>query len=187
MIRGVISSIICFVVFATCLIAPFVSWGKTSAEIYLEVAAKFAIDPDMVDISFNNGRVLNASTGEMVGGTSQTVWVMNEHGEFVIDSFIIQVQESIIRPMTVSTIFHEVAHAAQDKHGLWDSSSQYSREQHAELLAFNLMWRSGYWWNAIHMLFMHSFKAKPSEYIVTDQLWSTAFTGARTVDFRAFA
>ena len=168
-------------VVSACLIAPFVSFGHSLDTVRMDAAAMFGIPEERYSMTFQSGRVLNAHTGDMVNGTFQRTFIELECGTFE-SHYRMQVQNSIMRPMTVSTIFHEFGHAAVREHGIWRrSESEYTEEQFVEKLAFQMMWNSGYWWNAIHMSFMHSFGGKPREYRAPATIWSTIFTGKNAV------
>ena len=88
---------------------------------------------------------------------------------------IVQVKKQSVRVFMIATIFHELAHAAQDKYNL--DFGKYTREQHAEILCFKTMVNNNYWWESIHLLSLHTFFSKPSEYRVPTELWQIAFTG----------
>ena len=165
---------ITFIFLILAFIVPFFSFGKSYDQVCLDAARMYGINEGDYEIHFSFGKVLNAS-GESVNGTFNVSLDGEAHGVYVI-----QVQKSeFSRSMTVATIFHEFAHAAQHKYNL----DLYGNtvEQDAELLAFNTMWRSGYWWDAVHMLWMHSFHFKPSNYLAAKKLWYTALTGIQTV------
>ena len=152
---------------------PFVSFGKNYDAVCADAAAYFGIDADEYEVHLEKGRVLNAA-GEEVNGTFNVELDGQANGVYII-----RAQKSFSRPWTIATIFHEFAHAAQHKYNL-DLGTR-TREQHAELLAFNTLWRSGYWWNATHMLFIHTLHLKPSDYLAPAALWTAVFTGAKTV------
>jgi hypothetical protein len=154
---------------AVCIVAvPFISFGKPIAEVCKDAAVLYGIKADEYQIEFTK-KVVNAN-GEEVSGTFTVA-----SGEKQI--YTIRIQKSVSRAVTVATIFHEFAHAAQHKYGLWNEKNDYTHEQHAELLAFNTMWHSGYWWNAVHMLYMHTAHAKPADYLAPEQIWKLAVTG----------
>jgi len=147
---------------------PFISFGKSLEQVCTDAARHFGINEDEYEMHFTRGKVVTAA-GEEVNGNI----VFNEEGRAV---YTIRVQKSYSRPFTIAVIFHEFAHAAQHKYRL--DYQGYNAEQHAELLSFNTMWRSGYWWNAVHLLYMHSWHAKPKDYLVPRELWNIALTGA---------
>jgi len=159
---------------------PFLSFGKSLEAVAADAARYFGIDEDEYEIRFLK-KVINAQTGEEVNGTHNIVFDDNTNPVHSI-----QVQKSFSRPFSIAVIFHEFAHAAQDKYNMKDSFGKFTREQHAELLAFKMLWRTGYWWNATHMLLMHTFHAKPKEYLVAKQLWTNAVTGVSPVSMPRF-
>ena len=93
----------------------------------------------------------------------------------------IQVKKQSMRVFTIATIFHEFAHAAQEKYDL--KLGKYNREQHAEILCFSTIMSTPYWWEGIHLLSLHTFFAKPTSYRVPQELWQTALTGTSPVMF----
>lgn len=162
------------IILTALFIVPFISFGKDYDAVCADAARMYGIKPEEYEVHFSNGKVLNAS-GVGVAGTFNVALDDDAHGIYVI-----QVEKAAMsRPMTIATIFHEFAHAAQHKYNL--SYDGITVEQDAELLAFNTMWRSGYWWNAVHMLWMHTFHFKPGNYLVPGKLWYTALTGIETV------
>ena len=170
--------IVYFILGVTLLTSPFLSFGKSLDEVVIDAAHFFGIEEHEYEIEFISGRVLNAA-GEEVSGTINEYEC--EEGSIV---YKIRIQRSILRPLTIATIFHEFAHAAQLKYELldkYDMFGEYNREQHAELYAFNVMWQSGYWWNAVHMLILHTFGGKPSQYRAPATMWNTVLTGANAV------
>ena len=171
-----------FVVLALLCIAigaPFISFGEGYDTVSTDAAAMFGIDKSEYEFHLQDGKVLNASTGEYVNGT------ISESLDEESPKYVIRIQKSFSRPWTIANIFHEFAHAAQKKYGLKDP--ELNPEKHAELLAFNVLWRSKYWFNAWHMIYMHSFFAKPPEYRIPGKLIYTALTGENTAHFDAFA
>jgi len=157
------------------VLSPFISWGKCDHDVIADVARMYGFEPHEYEVVMVSGKVLNASGDEVTGK-----WEHEDDGVHIIT-----IQKSIFRPITVQTIFHEFAHAAQLKYNLYEPvKDKYQYEQHAELIAFNVMWQTGYWWNAVHSLFMHAFSLKPKEYLATREIWTTAFTGTKSVDFR---
>ena len=153
---------------------PFIGFGKNLDAVCKDAARYFGIDEDEYEVRFVK-RVVSATTGENVNGTFNI--------DFEKGVYSIRVQKSFSRPFTIGVIFHEFAHAAQHKFNMEDRGDfgKYTREQHAELLAFKMLWSTGYWWNGLHMLFMHSFRAKPKEYLAAGPIWSNALTGASAV------
>ena len=173
--------IVCIVILAAFLVAPFFSWGASYDTIVADAALLFGIDEDEYELTFYTGTLLNAADEE-VSGTFSTI-ARNVDGE-TKTIFIIRVRKYTFRPLTISTIFHEFAHAAQYKYDLLDDSDkhgEFSREQHAELLAFDTLWRSDHWWNSVHMLYMHMFWGKPADYRAPGVILNTMVTGARAV------
>jgi len=162
---------------------PFIGFGKSLEAVAADAARYFGIGEDEYEIRFLK-KVVNAQTGEEVNGTHKWDFIKTEDGVKPIHS--IEVQKSFSRPFSIATIFHEFAHAAQDKYDMRDSYGDFTREQHAELLAFRMLWRSGYWWNGTHMILMHTFRAKPKEYLVAGHLWNNALTGASPVSMPTF-
>ena len=173
--------VLVFVLFASVCALPFIvpsTWDYNA--VIRDAARLYGINEDEFNVTFINKPILNAATGEESVG----LW------HFDIDNRAngihnIQIQKSISRPMAIATIFHEFAHAAQYKYKL--QHPNYTTEQHAELMAFNTMWNSKYWWNATHMLTMHTIKLKPAEYRVTNELWNCAMTGTNVMGFRPLA
>ena len=166
--------VIIFTVMMVLFIAPFISFGKSLDKVCADAARMYGIGEGEYEVHFSSGRVLNA-IGQGVSGTFNV-----KQSDESLDFYSIQVEkDSLSRSMTVATIFHEFAHAAQRKYKL--DLEGNTVEQDAELLAFNTMWRSGYWWEAVHMLWVHTFHFKPSEYLVPGKLWYTALTGVETV------
>ena len=174
----------CLVIFCiltiVVLVTPFIGFGKCYYAVAADAARMFGIYEHEYRITFYRGRLLNAA-GESVSGT----FTLTRDGAEDTRIFTIRVRRYISRPMTIATIFHEFAHAAQYKFNLICDrgyfNGRYNREQHAEVLAFNKMWQSGFWWNSIHMLTMHTFWGKPSEYRAPRTLWRTFLTGSSTV------
>jgi len=151
------------------MLIPFFGFGKSLEAVAADAARLFGISPDEYTLTIERGRVVTAA-GESVNGM---IWsTMDARGNFHFD---ITIRRSISRPFTIATIFHEFAHAAQSKFNL--CYGEFTSEQHAELLAFHMMMRSNYWWNGLHMLMTHSFRTKPSDYLVAGTLWNMAFTG----------
>ena len=171
---GYTKSVLKFLIFLCLLViitfgAPFIGFGKNLNAVCADAARMFGIDENEYRVEFVK-KVVNAS-GEAVNGTFNISFEDSETGEYII-----RIQKSpISRTFTVGVIFHEFAHAAQHKYKL--KLDGYTREQHAEMLAFNMMWRSGYWWNGVHMLMLHTLNAKPVDYRVSKQLWNIAASG----------
>jgi len=160
------------------IVAPFISFGKSYYDVAADAARMFGIYEHEYRVTFYRGRMVNAA-GQEVSGTFNLA--LDGEANLI---FNIRVRRGLSRPMTIATIFHEFAHAAQYKFNLVDENGYqngYNREQHAELMAFNMMWQSGYWWNSIHMLTMHTFWAKPSSYRAPSSMWNTFLTGATSV------
>lgn len=147
------------------LLVPFVSFGKDLNAVAADAAALYGFDHDQYVITFDN-EVKN-SKGENISGVYQ--------GYATVESkkvHYIRVQKHLFRPITIATIFHEFAHAAQYQYEL--DMGTLSREQHAEILSFTTMWQGGYKWNAIHLLNIH-LVGKPKEYRIPELIWNTAF------------
>jgi hypothetical protein len=168
------SVIFAFVVLFGLCAAPFIGVGKNYDAVIADAARMYGLEAHEYEIVFTDKVIINAAGEEATGLFHE------ENGVYVI-----KVHKTFSRPYTIATIFHEFAHAAQKKYNL--DTGKYNKEQHAELLAFNTMWQSKYWWNAVHMLGMHSFYLKPPEYRVTYELWGGFITGASIVDFPAKA
>jgi hypothetical protein len=176
MLRNLIK---CILIISTIIViivgAPFFSFGKKSYESICADAAKYyGIDEGEYIIHITKGKISFAA--ELISGTYNLEYDENDRRVYVIN-----IEKSVSRPMTIETIFHEFAHAAQNKYNM--DYGNYNREQHAELMAFNAMWRSNYWYNALHMLEMHSFHLKPKEYLCAAPLWKSIATGQKTVNF----
>ena len=157
-------------------IAPLFSWGKSYDDVIATAAQMFGIEEHEFEINLTRGRVVNAA-GENVSGTFRLCVRVTEYNR-VYGVYVINVRQTFSRPMTIQTIFHEFAHAAQHKFRLCFGGLH--REQHAELLAFNKMWHGGFWWDALHMLGVHGLRLKPSDYLVPRQIMRTMLTGEIT-------
>jgi len=177
MLRRTVRNIIKILMFvlivsSVVIIAPFFTYSKKSYEsICKDAAAYYGIEEGEYILHISKGKI--AFAAEMVQGTMTT----EEEEERKV--YVINIETTPSRPMTIETIFHEFAHAAQTKYAL--DLKGYNREQHAELLAFSAMWRTKYWYNAVHMFTMHTAKLKPAEYLCGKQIWNTALTGIDTV------
>ena len=171
-------------VFVLIVGAPFIGFPKGD-ECYHDVAARaaeyFGIEKYEYEISFVSGTLVNASGEEIEGNFNIRTADSNTFREI----FVIRVKTSLSRPATIATIFHEMAHAAAYKYEV--ENDGYTDEQQAELLAFDAMWQTRYWWNAVHMLYLHSFFMKPSDYLTPKKLWWGAITGSRTIAFTPHA
>ena len=144
---------------------PFFGFGKSYEKVSAEAAALYGLDINDYEVSFQK-KVRN-SQGESVQG------IIAYSGE---KKPTIKIQKSWSRPMVIATIFHEFAHAAQYAYDL--DMGNYTREQHAEVLSFSVMWSSKYWWNCLHLIPVHMV-GKPKEYRATNDLFSIMFTGAK--------
>ena len=146
------------------LVVPLISFGGDDYEtVASRAAATFGIGEDEFTIEFTND--LRNSQGQSVAGLYLGIEVINDRKVHRI-----KVQRHFLRVITVGTIFHEMAHAAQFHHGL--CPGEFNLEQHAEILAFHAMQQSGFWWYSLHMLSFHTFHLKPTQYIATAQMWS---------------
>jgi len=152
--------------------APFIGFGKSYDKIIADAARAFGINEGEYEVHFTK-TVVNAK-GEEVSGTFNVVLDGQANGIYTL-----HIQKSYSRTFTVGVIYHEFAHAAQHKYYL--SPGNYSKEQHAELLAFNALWHSKNWWNAVHMISLHTWHAKPKDYLVPREIWKTTLTGINTV------
>jgi hypothetical protein len=155
------------------LMSPFVSWGWGHGydRVIADAAEHFGIDlaTDNIRVIFTDKPILSAA------GEANGLMAPERDDRANLIGYTITVQKSFSRPWVIATIFHEFAHVAQHKYAL--DPRDYSREQHAEILAFSALWHSPYWWNATHMLIMHSCHFKPKNYIAAGALWNTAATG----------
>ena len=157
----------CLIIILLFLAVPFISFGKeTYNEICADAAQLFGLNEDEYRVEFLKN-VVNAS-----GRPVDSLFNYDDYNVKTI--YTIQVKKTISRALTIGNIFHEFAHAAQHKYNM--DFGGYTREQHAEMLAFNTLWKSTYQWNAVHMLTLHSFRAKPSDYLVTKEVWDIALT-----------
>jgi hypothetical protein len=163
-IFGGIALIVAFV-----CITPFINLKAVNYESICKDAAKiYSIEEDEYVLTFKKGKISFAK--ELVSGTLD----IDEE-----EMYEIVIETNYSRPMTIATIFHEFAHAAQDKYNL--DLRGYNIEQHAEILAFQTMWRSKYWYNALHVLEMHSFKLMPRDYLCPTPIWKAAISGLEVV------
>jgi len=164
------------------LISPFVSWGwgKEYDTVISDAANYFGIDliEDNIQVIFVDKPILSAA------GEANGLMVPLRDDRAALTGYKISVQKSLSRPWVIATIYHEFAHIAQHKYDIRDE--RYGTEQHAEVLAFDALWHSKYWWNGVHMLAMHSFHFKPKEYIAAGALWNTATTGQHATSFHGF-
>ena len=167
------------VIIIAAIAAPLVSFGKNYNAVCADAAAYFGIDPDEYEIHFTKGKVINASNEE-VNGTFNVTFEIDEETEQETLVYVIRVQKSFSRPFTIGVIFHEFAHAYQHKYRDKIDFNGFTREQHAEMLAFDTLWQSGYWWNSVHMLMLHTWHAKPADYLVPKQIWTATLTGANS-------
>jgi len=160
------------------VISPFISFGACNYTVASDAARMFGIEEHEFRITFYSGTLLN-TRGEAVSGTFQ------KQSTSTGPMFNIRVRNYLSRPMTIATIFHEFAHAAQYKYNMLCENrlynNTYNHEQHAELLAFDKLWRSHYRWNALHMPIMHTFGGKPGFYRAPTSMWRSIFTGAPAV------
>jgi len=143
---------------------PFIGFGKSYEKVSADAAALYGLDINNYQVSFQ--KTVRNSKGETVQGLIQ----------YNDEKPVIQVQKCWSRPMVIATIFHEFAHAAQYAYSL--DTGKLTREQHAEVLSFSVMWSSKYWWNSLHLLPVHMV-GKPAEYRATNVLFNIMFTGAK--------
>ena len=143
---------------------PFIGFGKSYEKVSADAAALYGLDINNYDVSFHK-TVRNNKDQEVQG--------LITYGE---KKSVIRIQKSWSRPMVIATIFHEFAHAAQYAYAL--DTGKFTREQHAEVLSFSVMWSSKYWWNCLHLLPVHMI-GKPAEYRATGTLFSVVFTGVK--------
>ena len=174
------------VVFMTVVfLAPFINFGgahkNNFEQVVRDAAAHFGIEEHEYEIQFLSGRFLSAGTNAVQGN------IRMDFSEELTRKYVITIHTSLSRPMVISTIFHEFAHAAQDKFRYSMYFGNYNKEQHAEILAFHAMWNSRYWWDALHMLTMHTFPMKPSEYRIPRTLWKIFATGENVLNFHSQA
>jgi len=183
MIKGLL---LFFLLGAILLVSPFMNFGKCLDQAVNDAARMFGIAGHEFNVTFYSGRLLNAR-GQSVSGTITFEREIDTENERINTVFNIRIRRYLSTPMTIATIFHEFAHAAQYRFNLVCRETGYcprgyNREQHAELMAFQKMWRSDtYWWNALHMLTMHTFWGKPTEYRAPGSMWRAFFTGANAV------
>jgi len=149
--------------FSAAVIVPFFSWDNTCYnQVAADAAEMFDLDINEFNIVFSRNVV--SASGQPVQGVFRTSKTEEKK--------TIEINTSWSRPMVISTIFHEFAHAAQYKHEL--CGGDLNHEQHAEALAFDAMWNSKYWWNAVHMLTLHMAAGKPADYRTPASLWNIA-------------
>ena len=147
-------------------IVPLISLSSKSYELVAADAARaFGIQEHEYVVEFLP-RVTNAQ-----GRSVQGLYTAIQNPDGTITHHI-QIRVHHLRVMTIGTIFHEFAHAAQVKFNL--SSPSFNIEQHAEIMSFSAMRNSGYWWYSLHLLTFHTFFAKPAEYRVPSYLWQIA-------------
>jgi hypothetical protein len=157
--------IVGFILCALLLVVPFVSFGKSYELVVADAAAFFGVSEDEYVVTFSDKVI--TSRGESVYGlvTMSTL----ESGDTMHN---IQIKKSFSRPIVVASIFHEFAHVAQHKYDM--DFGDHSQEQHAEALSFQVMWKNGYWWDALHLLPSHLLHAKSTDYRTLD-VWRIAF------------
>jgi len=148
-------------------IVPLVTLNTQSYhQIAVQAANAFGIQENEFVIEFKDD--LRNKNGRQVQG----LYIGNR---IINDTRVhhIQVRKQHFRVLTISTIFHEFAHAAQFHHNL--CTGDLNKEQHAELLAFTAMQQNGFWWESLHMLTLHTLNAKPVEYRIPSELWAMTF------------
>ena len=150
------------------LTVPLASFSKLSYdEICAQAAGFYGITESEYNVAFTSQITSDAGrdlTGLYKGYNIQSgIKVHN-----------IEIKKSWLRSTVIATIFHEFAHAAQVKYDL--DLTDHTREQHAEILSFSIMWENGYRWEALHLLPCHTLRAKPAEYNVSRELWDIALT-----------
>ena len=96
--------------------------------------------------------------------------------EYVDGTHKITIRASkIFRAVTIYTIFHEFAHAAQQEYEL---GINLGKERDAEVIVFSLMMMNGYRWEATYVLYRHLMVgALPREYNARSQIWEILTTG----------
>jgi len=160
-------SLICILACTALLIVvPLISFGTDYDKVVLDAARAFGIEADEYRIEFKNNIV--SAGGETVQGRNIGY---EKDGK---KTHIIEIKKQSLRVFTVKTIFHEFAHAAQYKYNL--DFGNYNREQHAEMLAYKTMQKSGYWWDSLHMVAFHILGASPAEYRVPSELLKITFS-----------
>ena len=179
--RRVFCKVLCSVIITSifvsilALVVPMISFGKSLDAVAADAARMYGIEAYTIEFKDK----LTNSNGSRVNGL-YLGFVMVE-GQPVHQ---IRVQNSIFRPTVVATIFHEFAHAAQTQFNL--DLGEYNKEQHAEILSFGVMWANGYWWDALHLLTLHTVGGKPADYRAAGELWNIATTATAQTTVTAF-
>jgi len=142
---------------------PLITFRHTPYEKVCAAAAEsYGISPAEYQVQFVKD--LKDEIGESVQGLYLGCNLIDG-----VKVFKIQISDQPLRVLMTEAIFHEFAHAAQDKYDL--SFGKYTREQHAEILSFSVMQKNGYWWESLYLLTAHTFFEKPASYRAPGELW----------------
>lgn len=154
----------------------FVATEWNLNKVIADAARYYGLEDGEYSVRFI-GSTLNASSEAETGVQAVTV---DDVGRGV---YTVSIRRSVSRPQTIATIFHEFAHAAQDKYGM---DTGENAERHAEIMAFDAMTHTKYWWDGTHMLFTHSLKIKPADYRAPRTLWHAFLCGSNVSGFDGF-